>query len=78
MLFLVSNDEDDGKEKPYLFESDIAITDFPEDGTTAEEASIGDRVLKRSLRRSQEYLWIDRVVPYEFASDVGKKNYRFF
>jgi len=49
----------------------------PEDGTLAEEVSIGDRVLKRSLRRRQEYLWIDRVVPYELTSAVGKNIYFF-
>ena len=62
-----------GDEKTWLFEGDIELIDEPEKlkGRTPE-TDINSPELKRSLRRDQEYLWIDRVVPYEFTSDVGK------
>ena len=55
----------------FLFESDIKLVNYPEYLKNTAETELGDRNLKRSLRRSQEYLWIDRVVPYEFMSDIS-------
>ena len=55
----------------HLFESDINLVDYPEELKNTAEAEFGDRNLKRSLRRSQEYLWINRVIPYEFTDQIA-------
>ena len=62
----------DGNDKTWLFEADIALTDEPE-GRDIATSGIESPIMKRSLRRSQEYLWIDRVVPYEINPELGKK-----
>ena len=57
--------------KVTLFEGDIELIEQPEDLNTPEALVTDKNVMKRSLRRSQEYLWIDRVIPYEFTASVG-------
>ena len=61
----------------HLFESDINLVDYPEELKNTAEAEFGDRNLKRSLRRSQEYLWINRVVPYEFTDQIAGEVFDF-
>eukprot|EP00111_Clytia_hemisphaerica_P019376 TCONS_00057196-protein len=52
--------------KNALFEGDIRLADGPE-GDPANQNAIRSETLKRALRRDQEYLWIDRVVPYDYS-----------
>ena len=66
-------ENEDQHEKTWLFEADIALTDEPE-GTKSETSNVESSLMKRSLRRNQAYLWIDRVVPYEINSDLGKSH----
>ena len=65
------SDDQKASGKTWLFEADIELTDEPE-GRNSETSGIESSVMKRSLRRSQEYLWVDRVVPYEVTSQLGK------
>ncbi|XP_066931974.1 uncharacterized protein [Clytia hemisphaerica] len=60
-----------GDEKTWLFEADIALVDKPEDEDDNQNAIDSKMVRKRGLRRSQEYLWIDRVVPYEYTNEIS-------
>ena len=68
-------------EKTWLFEADISLVDKPENEEDTQNA-IESKMMKRGLRRAQEYLWIDRVIPYEYTDEIsGKlfllsKNYR--
>ena len=65
-----------GDEKTWLFEADIALVDKPEAEEDNQNA-IDSKMVKRGLRRSQEYLWIDRVVPYEYTNEISGKNTEF-
>lgn len=55
-----------------LFEGDINLLDGPEENTGEGEAEN----MKRSVVRNQVKLWTDRVIPYEFTSEVGKCFWR--
>lgn len=57
-----------GKESK-LFEGDIYIEESPEEIVTPY-GEIESNLLKRGLRRSQEYLWVDRTIPYEITEAV--------
>eukprot|EP00111_Clytia_hemisphaerica_P005832 TCONS_00016883-protein len=60
------------KKNTHLFESDIILEDIPEN----EGGEVGKQSYKRALRRSQHYLWIDRVIPYEITpfTEAGRAN----
>lgn len=54
-----------------LFEGDIILTDLPE-GILTPYSAVKSRIVRRGLRRTMEYLWIDRIVPYEIPLNFGK------
>lgn len=78
-----SEEEEEEVNPSFLFEADINLVEVPEELENLVGEKTSDNVdvvdvdgtnSKRSLRRSQEYLWIDRVIPYEFTPQITGKR----